>query len=135
MDTNFKGCITELKVMLHLLELGYNVSQPLLQHSKYDCVVDVNNKLYRIQIKTSRQECQKSFKFNCKSVTTTGNKTVTTKYSKNEIDFFATEWNGTFYLIPVEECSVEKRLWLEKPTNKNSAFAENYIMEEVLKQL
>ena len=134
MDTNFKGCITEMKVMTHFLELGYAVSQPLLQNSKYDCILDVNGKLYKIQIKTARQDTS-SFKFNCKSVTTTGTKSITTKYSKEEIDFFATEWLGKYYLVPVEECSVEKRLWLIKPSNNKSSFAEDYIMEERLKKL
>lgn len=137
MDTNYKGCITEMKVMTHFLELGYPVSQPLLQNSKYDCIIDVNGVLYKIQIKTSRIDPNNNniFVFNCKSVTTTGTKSITTKYSKNDIDFFATVWNGKYYLVPVEECSVEKRLWLIKPKYSTSSFAEDYEMEEILKTL
>ena len=74
-NTNFKGKITELKIITHFLELGYAVSQPLMQDSKYDCIIDVAGRLYKIQIKTSRQDIKTDspiFVFNCKSVTTTG---------------------------------------------------------------
>lgn len=137
MDTNYKGCITEMKIMTHFLELGYPVSQPLLQNSKYDCIIDVNGILYKIQIKTSRLDPKNDnvFIFNCKSVTTTGTQNITTKYSKKEIDFFATVWDNKYYLVPVEECSVEKRLWLTKPTHSKSCFAEDYEMEAILKTL
>ena len=33
------------------------------------------------------------------------------KYTKDEIDFFATYWENQCYLIPVECCSTEKTLW------------------------
>lgn len=135
MDTNLKGTITEMKVMTHFLELGYNVSQPILQNSKYDCIVDVKGKLYKIQIKTSREKDKNSFVFNCKSVTTTGKSSITTTYAKEEIDYFATEWQGVYYLIPVEECSITKRLWLIRPTYSSSAEAKDYIMEDVLSKL
>ena len=110
MDTNFKGCLTEMKIMTHFIELGYNVSKPLLSSSKYDCIIDVNNKLYKVQIKTSRaaKDNNNAFVFNCKSVTTTGTTNITTKYSSDDIDFFATYWEDKYYLIPVLECSVEK---------------------------
>ena len=135
MDTNLKGSITEMKIMTHFLELGYNVSRPLLQSSKYDCIIDINGKLYKIQIKTARNKDNNSFVFNCKSVTTTGKQSITATYTKDEIDYFATEWKGIYYLIPVEECSVTKRLWLSTPSNPSSVEAKNYIMEEVLLRL
>ena len=48
LTTQQKGITTEMFVAARLLQLGYNVSQPLCQDSKYDLVVDVNNKLYRL---------------------------------------------------------------------------------------
>ena len=39
------------------------------------------------------------------------------------------------YLIPVEECSIEKRLWLVPPENnqtKGVSFAKNYELETIL---
>ena len=54
LSTQYKGSITELRVATYFLSLGYNVSQPLVQDSKYDLIVDVNHKLLRLQVKTAR---------------------------------------------------------------------------------
>ena len=48
LTTQQKGITTEMYVAAYLLSLGYNVSQPLCQDSKYDLIVDVNNKLLRL---------------------------------------------------------------------------------------
>ena len=50
LSTQYKGTITELQVATYLLSLGYNVSQPLTQDSKYDLIVDVNHQLIRLQV-------------------------------------------------------------------------------------
>ena len=41
LSTQFKGDVTELLVSAYLLELGYLVSKPLTQDSKYDLIVEV----------------------------------------------------------------------------------------------
>ena len=69
LPTQKKGIITELQVATYLIQLGYNVSQPFSQDSKYDLIVDVNGKLLRLQVKTSRQNTQSSITFNCRSTT------------------------------------------------------------------
>ena len=58
-----------------------------------------------------------NFIFNCYSVAN-GKKH---KYTKQDIDYFATIWNDKVYLIPVEECSLEKTLWLETPKELSTA--------------
>jgi hypothetical protein len=74
--------------------------------------------------------------FNCYSVVN-GKKHI---YSKNEIDYFAIAYEDEVYLIPVEECSVSKKLRIAD--SKNTAkfankvnWAKDYLGEEVLKQL
>ena len=66
LSTQFKGDVTELLVSAYLLKLGYVVSKPLTQDSKYDLIVDINHKLIRIQVKTARSNDRtigKSIKF------------------------------------------------------------------------
>ena len=136
--TNQKGLITEMEVMLHFIKLGYNVSQPLNSDSRYDCIVDVDGKLLKIQIKTSHvAKAKNSFEFKCRSITTTQNQYKQSKYNENEIDFFATIWENQVYLVPVNECSSEKTLHLlkEKPIRANWSYAEDFIASEVLKKL
>lgn len=40
LSTQFKGDITELQVSAYFLKLGYVVSKPLTQDSKYDLIID-----------------------------------------------------------------------------------------------
>ena len=52
-DTLIKGRITELKTITFFLERGYIVSVPEIP-CQYDFLLDVNGKIYKIQVKTSR---------------------------------------------------------------------------------
>ena len=122
-------------VAARLLQLGYNVSQPLCQDSKYDLIVDVNNKLLRLQVKTARQLNQDTIVFNCRSTTKNSQTNKSRYYQTNEIDYFATYWNNEVFLVPVAECSSEKRLHLTPVKQSNQAYAYNYIASEVLETL
>ena len=132
MDVNDKGNLTELQVMAQAIKNGYTVSIPYGNCDKYDQIWDKNGQLLRIQVKTARwkDERQKCIIFNCYSVVN-GKKH---KYTVNDIDYFATFWDNKCYLIPVNECSTEKTLWFELPSNNNSkcAMAIDYeLLEEV----
>lgn len=138
LSTQFKGVITQLQVATYLLQLGYIVSQPLVQDSKYDLIVDVNNKLVRLQVKTARKHPKnqgQSIVFNCRSTTNNVRECKQRYYSQTEVDFFATYWNKQVFLIPINECSSEKTLWLEKPKNSASTYAYDYTAQEVLKNI
>lgn len=138
LSTQYKGAITELQVATHLLSLGYNVSQPLTQDSKYDLIVDVNNKLIRLQVKTARKTSAttgESIVFNCRSTTNNVRECRQRRYSSEEIDYFATVWSDKVYLVPVNECSTEKRLWISEPLYSNCASAKDYLAEKILKTI
>ena len=138
LTTQQKGITTEMYVAAYLLSLGYNVSQPMCQDSKYDLIVDINHKLIRIQVKTARlndRTIGKSIKFNCRSTTNNVRECKQGYYSPEDVDYFATYWDNAVYLVPVTECSAEKILWIDKPTHKNSCFANDYLAEEVLKRI
>jgi hypothetical protein len=138
LSTQFKGTITELQVATYFLALGYNVSQPLTQDSKYDLIVDVNHKLIRVQVKTARLkdvvggEC---IIFNCRSTTNNIRECKQRYYSTEDVDYFATFWKNKVYLVPINECSSEKSLWIDKPKYPQSTWAQDYLAEEVLKSL
>ena len=53
LETKLKGNLTEMECMTAFMELGYQVSIPFGEDSRYDFIADVNNRLYRIQCKTS----------------------------------------------------------------------------------
>ena len=93
LTTQQKGITTEMYVAAYLLSLGYNVSQPMCQDSKYDLIVDVGHKLLRLQVKTARQTSESSIAFNCRSTTKNSITHKSRSYGLDEIDYFATYWN------------------------------------------
>ena len=135
LTTQQKGITTEMYVAAYLLSLGYNVSQPLCQDSKYDLIVDANNILYRLQVKTARPLNEDTIIFNCRSTTKNSQTNKSRYYQENEIDYFATYWNNEVFLIPVSECSSEKRLHLTPVKQTNQTYAYDYLASEVLKNL
>ena len=135
LTTQQKGITTELYVASYLLSLGYNVSQPFCQDSKYDLIVDVNHKLLRLQVKTARQTSENSIIFNCRSTTKNSQTHKSRSYQSDEIDYFATYWNHRVYLVPVGQCSSQKTLHLTLPIKSNQTYSEDCLAEEVLKSL
>ena len=135
LTTQQKGITTEIFVAAYLLGLGYNVSQPFCQDSKYDLILDTGKHLLKLQVKTARLNSENSIVFNCRSTTKNSQTNKSRYYQENEIDYFATYWNNQVYLVPIQECSAEKILHLIKPSRINQCFIENYKAEEVLKKL
>ena len=142
-DTKIKGNLTEMECMTAFMELGFEVSIPFGEDSRYDFIADVNDKLYKIQCKTSSEildgEDVIGIKF--KTVRQSGSNTTNwsrTKYEPNEVDFFATSYNKKCYLVPLNECSNEKTLRIRLPKNnqtKGISFLKDYELSEVLKTL
>lgn len=52
-DNTIKGILTELQCQQDFIREGVLVSQPITQDSKYDYIVDILGKLYKIQCKSS----------------------------------------------------------------------------------
>jgi hypothetical protein len=137
MDSKFKGNITELEVLTYITKLGYQVSVPFGDRERYDQIWDVHGKLIKVQVKTASKvdENDTAIKFSCRSSQRSSGKTKNTRYSKDEIDYFATFWDGQCYLVPIEETSTEKVLRFDPPKNgqlKGITFADKYKVEEML---
>lgn len=139
LTTKQKGNLTELECLLAFVKKGYKVSIPYGEDCRYDLIVDINNHLYRIQCKTSHAltNPEDGFKFKTQSVVITTHGTKQSKYSKIEIDFFATMYEGQCYLVPVVECGCEKTLRFRYPANgqkKGISLAENYTLEKMVER-
>lgn len=139
MNSKQKGNITELETMLAFLKLGFNVLTPYGDCERYDFVVDANGRFYKIQTKTaSTEDDGASFKFSCRSSNRSNGRINHHKYTKDEIDYFATFFDGKCYLIPVEECGSDKRLRLFPTKNgetRGVTWAKYYEIGEVVKNL
>jgi hypothetical protein len=134
-----KGNLTELQVITYLYSLGYQCSLPYGENSRYDLIADINGTLLKIQVKTSsiKNNNPDAIEFSCRSTRINSSGTVNNRYTKEQIDYFATFWNNQCYLIPVEECSVNKTLRFCYPSNgqkQGISLAENYTAEKQLQK-
>ena len=98
-----KGQIIELKVQEELLRYGFDISIPSYNASKYDLIADTGKELLRIQIKKSISNSNSSFTFPCTTQNVKSSTKAKHKYTKEEIDYFATVWKDKLYLIPIDE--------------------------------
>lgn len=137
LNRNIVGTITELKCLTYFLELGYTVS--VSQNvCRYDFILDIGNKLFKIQVKTS-MVLDYSLKFSTCSSHYIKGKHTHTNYTKDNIDFFCTWYKNKVYLVPVKECGKSQKILREKRTenhqNKNISYLENYLAKNILKNL
>lgn len=142
-NTKKVGNLTELQCATRLYELGCAVSIPFGNSEKYDLIIDYDNKLYKVQIKHANihyDELNEAeyITFECRWQSHNSQGYRQNKYTKEDIDFFATFYNNECYLVPQSECSNVKTLRIKKPKNNQSkgiSFLKDYIALEVLKQL
>lgn len=138
MDTNQIGKITELDVLSYVIKSGYSVSIPFGDKDRYDQIWDINGKLIKVQVKTARfvDEEQTGIIFNCRTTYSRNGGCKTHHYTSDEIDYFATIWNGQVYVVPVDECSDKKVLRFTSKSNQPKiSWACNYTFEKVIKNI
>lgn len=98
MNHNQKGCYAEYHFASTVISLGYNVSMPLLSASYYDCILEKDGKLFKIQIKyLGKDRTQRK-----NSIQVTLRRTGLPSYEKKYVDYFALwdERNNGFFIIP-----------------------------------
>lgn len=142
LSSKAKGAQTELNCLAYLHGLGYDVSVPWGDNARYDLVLDVNHKLYKLQCKTSSlvDESQEGvYKFSCQSVYMNTQGTRTVSYNEQDVDFFCTFIEGKCYLVPLAETSKrEKVMRFVPPRNGQKVgitFAQEYLAEKQIEKL
>lgn len=139
LNSKQKGNLTELQCLTAFTELGYTVSIPYGDCAKYDFIADINNKLYRIQCKTSSEQDVGVYKFATRSTQVGTTSTNVRTYTEEDIDFFATIIDGKCYLVPITEVSgKQKTLRFIPPKNgqkEGIAYAKDYELVSQLEKL
>lgn len=140
LETKQKGIVTELECITAFNQLGYHVSIPYGENSRYDFIADIDGVLIRVQAKTSSpidDDCH-AIQFSCRSSRINSKGTVNTRYTKDEIDYFCTYYNGMCYLVPVEETSVSKTLRFTRPKSSQDIkinYAKDYELESQINKI
>ncbi len=133
------GNVTELRCITAFCEQGIPVSIPYGDCERYDFIIDVNHKLLRVQVKTSKELPEAAgIEFYCRSTGYNSTGAINRSYSPDDIDYFATWHNGVTYLVPVEECSTQKKLRFTPPKNNQKVginFAKDYELPIQLEKL
>lgn len=139
LNSHFIGEITEQQVAIEFLKLGYLISKPLVQSSRYDFIVDINHKLYKIQVKTGTLKEESYIEFATSSSHTNTKGTINLSYSADDVDFFATMYDGECYLIPYEICAKRMQRLRIVPTKngqtKGITFAKDYHLKDIVEKL
>lgn len=138
-NTLLKGRITELKCELWFLEHNYVVSIPNVPY-QYDLLVDIGNKIIKVQIKTCHLTKDESgIEFNVSSLTHNNEGYTRRVYSENSVDYFMTYYEGNYYLVPFSQCGVGvKKLRFTPPANgqrKGISFASDFLIEKILEEV
>lgn len=119
MNSKTKGNITEAVIIAHLLKLGYSISIPFGNSSRYDLILDDGDKLLKIQCKTGRltNGC-----VNFATASVNGFTSAKTNY-KGSIDLFYVYCPqlNTIYKIPVDKAPIGGGMSLRVESPKNSA--------------
>ena len=139
LNSHFIGEITEQQVTLEFLKQGILISKPLVQSSRYDFIADINNKLYKIQVKTGRFKEESYLEFATSTSHTNTKGTINISYSEDDVDFFATMYNGQCYLIPYRLCGKRAQRLRFVPTRngqtKGILFAKDFKLEDIINSL
>ena len=137
LDTRQKGNLTELQCLAAFVEQGCTVSVPYGNNSKYDFIADIEGQLLKIQVKTSREGENVIF-FSCETTHVNCSGIKRERYTKEQVDYFATMWDGQCYLVPIAECSKTKTLRFAPPKNgqvKGITFATEYFLEKQIQKI
>ena len=137
MNTKAMGNIGEAKFLCKCVELGIPIYVSFGDNERSDFIIDVNNKLLRIQVKTSgRSVNEGSVIFDLTSSTIHRKNGVKHKYDINEVDYFACYnlLTEELYLIKNQgDMSAITVRWIPpKNGQKNYNKAEDLTIEKVL---
>ena len=100
------------------IEMGYIVSKPFSHYTRYDLVIDVNNSLHRVQVKSTEYLRNKDNQCNVKI-----------DYTKDEIDWFAIYFKifKSWYVLPVEAVDSIVQFSVKKDSkSKYNIFKDNF---------
>ena len=144
-ETQKKGTLIELHCIMDLTEIGIRTLTPTDEASKYDVVADLGKgKFIRIQCKSSTwakdtKEENVAFYMSICCQTTNTQRTTRYKYSKDDVDYFYTYFQGQGYLVSIEEAIGSTFRWrYEYPSTGQTRgihIADEYKIEEVIKTL
>lgn len=137
LSTHAKGVITELAVQQAFISHGFGVSVPVLPTSRYDMIVDTGSNLIRVQVKTARDiPDSDGFMISLHSSRTHRWGVQTVNYTSDDVDMFATFYDGNVYVIPQRDVDGKTECRFRNSSangqTKGIKFAKDYELNNVI---
>lgn len=112
MNTRQKGAVGVAKAIAYFADQGYVVLIPVSESQRYDLVIEKDNVLQRVEVKSSRHKQPKSPSYSV-HLKTCGGRQKTTYLSPDDCDLvFIHVEDGRQYLFPVEVLAGKDKLTL-----------------------
>ena len=120
-DPNRKGNAAELAIAAEAVKLDLSVLKPLTEHERYDLVLGIAGRLYRVQCKWGARVGEKVQVRLSTSRHSPTRGYVIKKYDSSEIDLVAVHCGelGTNYLLPPALFDGRSAVWLRTGQPKN----------------
>jgi hypothetical protein len=116
MDKKAKGKIAELMISAKLMEMGWKISNPLCENTRYDLLAEKNGKFVRVQVKYVTPS-KGVLDVNCKS----SNNWSILRYTTKDIDILAVydAMSRNIYFIPASKLNISAiKLRIEPTKNQ-----------------
>ena len=129
MNTTQIGNITEQKFILYCLEKEIPISKPIGNNLAYDFLIEYNEKILKIQIKTARKAtAENTITFNTRSCSKNYSEIINSDYI-GKIDYFATNWGEQWLFIPIDKAAKgEHRICMHDKPKPNQHSYKEYIL-------
>ena len=130
-NTKYVGDLSELAAIKAFIENGYRVAIPFGENNRYDLIVERDNTLSRVQVKTGRLR-RGAILFNCYS--SHSHRGGGARTYAGEVEYFAVYCTETdqVYLIPLSDMAMwSGTLRVETPRNgqdKKVRWAARYLL-------
>ena len=126
------GDIGEAQAIALFTKKQIPVSKPLTNNVRYDLIIEKDNKLYRVQVKSTANIKDGKMEFATKTTNYTKGTWSSNHYSKNEVDLFflyclENDWCGLF--IPDNE-DIPATLFIRTMPPKNNQKVGIRLMED-----
>ena len=128
--SNEYGISQELLVLSELVNYGI-VSVPYGNSARYDCILDIQGDIFKIQIKSLNLVDNKIIVPMCNSRMSSEG-TVHKVYTTDEVDFIAVYFNNQVYLFPTGLAKGSLTLSIDKPKKQNQRYIEDFVIYKVL---
>ena len=138
MNSKDKGNISEARALFEFQKMGIPVLIPWGDNLRYDLVIELKGKFFKVQVKTANEEVNGGIVCYTRSST---NHTTNKKFStyENDVDYFVfyNQIRDIIAIVPIQDIGNNKTITLRiEPTKnnqtKNIKFFEDYSFNKIL---